>query len=160
MRIGLLAGSLTALLITVSASLPSIAQPPTSAVGEVLETDGPQGSIVVVRGSGVYSLGVGDTLFEGDRIFTRSNGTVKLRANGCERSMPIASSIEVGASFCEEALVNLAETEAVEGVPIAVAPAPAPQAVGATPTLLALGAAGAGAAAAAANSNSTSAYSN
>jgi len=154
MRIGFWLGSLTAFLAVMSASTPSIAQLPTSAVGEVLETDGPEGSTVVVRGSGVYSLGVGDTLFEGDRIFTRSNGTLKLRANGCERSMPIASSIEIGTSFCEEALVNLVETDVVEGVPVAAAPAAAPQATGATPGILALFASGAGAAAAAATSGS------
>jgi hypothetical protein len=155
MRIGMLSSFLLASALAASFTLSASAQPPTSAIGEVLETEGPEGSIVVVRGAGVYSLAKGDTIFAGDRIFTRSNATVKLRASGCDRDLPKASSIEIGDDFCRVTLVSLGETEVVEGVPVLAQATPALVGVGATAGIAALLATGGAAAAAATAEAST-----
>jgi hypothetical protein len=155
MRIGLISSFVLASAFAASFTLSASAQPPTSAIGEVLETEGPEGSIVVVRGAGVYSLATGDTLFAGDRIFTRSNATVKLRANGCERDLPKATSIEIGDDFCRVTLVSLGESEMVEGVTVLAQGTPVLAGVGATAGIVALLATGGAAAAAATAEAST-----
>lgn len=149
MRIRLLSVSALALAAAAGLTWSASAQPPPSAIGEVLETEGPAGSVVVVRGAGVYSLATGDALFSGDRIFTRSNATVKIRANGCDRDLPNGSSIEIGDEFCRVTFVSLGETEVIEGIPVLAESSGALGQVGATPGVVALLAAGGAAAAAA-----------
>lgn len=108
--------------------------------GKVTAMEGPEGSVVVVRGSQAYALLLGDVLFEGDRIFTRANGRVTLQAGRCEQTLGPAASIIVDDQMCEAAPVMVANAGAA-----------APGAVGANPaivTTLATLAAGGGAAAA------------
>lgn len=51
----------------------------TSGVGQVqVITEGtPTDSVLVLRGGQVYTLGVNDTIFPGDKVFTRTNGAVR-----------------------------------------------------------------------------------
>jgi hypothetical protein len=154
MDIGKTLGCLAAAALVGGLAAGAVAQPPSGPIGEVLETDGPDGSVIVARGVAVYALSKGDALFEGDKIFTRSNATVRLKANGCERDVPKAASIQIGDDFCEAKLVTLDEEDVVGGVPVLANATPAPSAVGATPGVLALLASG-GAAAAAAGSTGT-----
>lgn len=113
-------------------------------VGKVVEIEGPQGSVIVVRGSQAYSLVAGDVLFEGDRIVTRSNGVVTISANGCEKTLSPTMSVIVDDELCNVAPITLV---AAESIPELAAQS-VPQVVGATPFFLpGLAAAGASAAA-------------
>jgi hypothetical protein len=115
-----------------------------SQIGEILSIDGPDGSVIVVRGAQAYALVKGDLLFRGDRIVTRTNGTVTFAAEGCEKSLAPTASIVLDDAICKAAPVTLAEADPVVPPP----PAGAPIAVGATTFALpGLLAAGAGAAA-------------
>jgi hypothetical protein len=110
-----------------------------SQVGSVLSTDGPQGAVIVVRGAQAYSLVSGDLLFEGDRVVTRSNGSAKISANGCEKAISATSSIVVNAELCNVVPIQLANAEPLGSADVL----PAASATGATglilPGLLAAG---------------------
>lgn len=128
------------------------AQQAPSEVGKVLETEGPLGAVIVLRGAQSYALQVGDLLFRGDRVITRSNGGAKLVAGGCERLLDEATSIAIDDDVCEVVPVTLASVAAGTGV---VGIAGGGAGVGATPTWVGLLTAG-GAAAAAAEKNPSS----
>lgn len=123
-------------------------------VGSVISTQGPQGAVIVVRGSQAYSLVSGDFLFEGDRIVTRSNGSAKISANGCEKTLEATTSIVVNSELCNVVPIKLVNTESVGALAL---PPPPSLAVGATPFLFpGLLAAGGAAAAVAGSGSSTS----
>src|ERR1044071_5377291 len=92
------------------------AQPAPSQLGKVLEIRGPLGAVIVLRGAQTYALQVGDILFEDDRVVTRSNGRVKLVANGCERSLDPASSILIEADICKVPPVTLTSLPSAAGL--------------------------------------------
>ena len=137
--LALCAASSLALLSAAVAQTPGV-------IGTVSTITGPAGSVLVVRGSQTYSLNLGDTLFEGDQIFTRTVGAVQIQTPGCVKDITSASSIVMSAAFCNVQPVTLASSQVVGGVQIGAATGGV---IGATPTLLTL--AGVGAAAAAAN---------
>jgi len=125
--------------------LAPVAQAQTPAViGSVVSIEGPVGSVLVVRGSQTYSLTVGDVLFEGDQVFTRTMGAVKIQTPGCMKDITSASSIVLGSLFCNAQPVTLASSQVVGGVQIGAA---AGGVVGATPALLSLAVVAGGAAA-------------
>lgn len=115
---------------------------PTSQIGRVVSVEGPADSVLVFRGSQSYSLAAGDLLFEGDRVFTRTNGKAVLSTSGCQRELPEISSVVVDEEFCEAELALLDPQSA----DLAPQSAPVGAAVNLLPLLLVTGA-GAGAAA-------------
>ena len=119
--------------------------------GSVVETTGPGASVVVLRGAQAYTLGAGDLLFDGDKVFTRSTGTARLRLELCELDLPEASFIEVDAAICLATPVVLEAGTSLEGISIGTSAQ-----VGASPSLLPLLATGAAAAGAAAATNGDS----
>jgi hypothetical protein len=133
--LGLLAG----------ASLAGAAQ--AQSVGEVLQASAAPGSVLVLRSNETYSLAVGDALFEGDRVVTRTNGAARLSAFGCIIDLASSSLVFINAETCETAPVVLsgAELSGTLG-----APAEGEGLIGGAPLVLGL-VGGGGAAAAAAN---------
>lgn len=114
-------------------------------LGSVTATVGPTNSVLVLRGNTTYRLQEGDTLFEGDLVFTRTNGSTTLNLNGCTVELPKASSLPIGSESCNLAPTQLASTEVIGGFEIAAGAG----GVGGTPALLGLALlAGGGAAAA------------
>ena len=134
-----------AALIGLSASPGALAQTKTGSV-TVLAT--PPGSVLILRGGQTYQLSLGDTLFEGDLIFTRSNGTTQFEIDGCKVRLNGEQSILVKLpDVCTVAPTTLASSDVVGGITVGTG---APVGVGATPVLLGALALGGGAAAAAA----------
>jgi hypothetical protein len=126
------------------------AQEANSRVGDVIEIQGPVGSVIVARGTQSYALQTGDALFEGDRIFTRSNGGARLNANGCERKLEASASIVINKELCKAtAAVVTAETSLGLNIVSVGQVVATTGEVGASPNLLGILAAGAPAAAAA-----------
>jgi hypothetical protein len=124
-----------------------------SQVGSVISADGPQASVIVIRGSQAYALLTGDILFDGDRIVTRSNGRVTISAHGCEKLLVPTSSLVIAHGICETKPVLVTETA---GAFELLGPPLAAGAVGATPAILGtLAAAGGAAAALGGDSSST-----
>jgi hypothetical protein len=76
-------------------------------------------------------------LFEGDRVVTRSNGSAKVAANGCEKTLKVTTSIVVNSELCTTLPIQLVGVDPL-------APAGSTPAIGATalvlPGLLASGA--------------------
>ena len=121
--------------------------PPTSA-GTIQTTTGPQGSVLVVRGGETFFLSPGDALFDGDQIFTRSNGATEMLFGECPVSLIASSSVVVNDEICEAVITSLNTTDVVGGVTIGTGVGE----VGATPVIIAgLAAAGGTAAAVAAD---------
>ena len=83
-----------------------IAQAATS----VASTTGEEGGVVVVRGGETFALGAGDTLFEGDRIVTRSEATAEITGEACTRTIPASSTIVIGDDFCTVTIASADET--------------------------------------------------
>jgi hypothetical protein len=86
--------------------LPATPLPP-SQIGKIIGIDGPPGSVIVVRGAQAYALQPGDALFKGDRVVTRSNGSVTLSANECERRLDPTTTLVVDGDICGTSLVTL-----------------------------------------------------
>ena len=139
------------LLVSIASAALATAQENTGKVGNVVEIAGPVGSVIVARGAQSYALQDGDALFDGDRIFTRSNGGIRLTANGCERTLEASASVVISKDICDAAPI-LVTTEAALVLDVASAGTTAATAVevGASPNLLSVLAGGGGAAAAAA----------
>jgi hypothetical protein len=102
-------------------------------VGVVKEIEGPAGSVLVLRGNQTYSLAVGDLLFSGDQVFTRTNGKVRGEYYECELNLDSAES-RVIEPDCAIPPVELASASVVGGVTIGTGAAAG--AVGATPFVL------------------------
>ncbi len=111
----------------------AVAQAPSS-VGEVVAINGPDGSVLVARGSETFLLSVGDDLFDNDQVFTRSNGATTLTFTNCTLDLASASSIIVNAEVCAIPPIQLAADDVVGGVTIGAGGAGG---IGATPTVLA-----------------------
>lgn len=111
-------------------------------VGEVSNLAGPSGSVLVIRGNVTYTLQAGDKLFAGDRVFTRTNGSVDVKYYQCALALAGAQSIDIQ-SNCGIGAVTLSADASVGGVAIGTAAG----GVGATPILLSTALLAAGAAA-------------
>jgi hypothetical protein len=104
------------------------------------------GSVLVIRAGELFELKEGDAVFVGDRIFTRTYGSVRFSIGDCSIGLAGRQSFEVGEDACAKAPINLAATDIVAGVQIGLYGPPTE--IGATPALLGLLLAGGGAAAA------------
>lgn len=118
-------------------------------LGTVTVTDGPIDSVLILRGNTTYRLQEGDALFDGDLVFTRTNGSTTLKLNGCTVELPKASSLSIGSESCNSAPTQLASTEVIGGYEIAASGG----GVGGTPALLGLALLASGGAAAASGGN-------
>lgn len=96
-----------------SAGAPALAQ----GIGTVTSLTGEPGSVLVIRDGETFSLSDGDTLFEGDRVVTRSEGNVTLTAFGCEQSLDPEQALTIGADFCDVAPIQMADTTPPEVPP-------------------------------------------
>lgn len=86
--------------------------------GTVTSVEGPAGSVLVVRGSEVFTLSAEDALFSGDQVFTRSNGGAELQFSGCTKTLQAASSITVNATVCDVVPVVLSGDQVIAGVQV------------------------------------------
>ena len=90
--------------------------------GEMTSVSGPEGAVLVVRGTQTYFLAIGDQLIAGDQVFTRSNGSASIFAEvfgtECVIQLPSASSIVLNAEVCSATPVTLAFADVVGGVAI------------------------------------------
>lgn len=124
--------------------------PQTAGTITYLKTD--PGSVLVERGSQIYELKEGDAVFPNDRIFTRTNGSVRFKissVDGCDIGLGGQQSIVVTVpAVCKVVPTTLAASEVIGGVTVGTGGQ-----VAATPTLLLALLAGGGAAAAAAGNN-------
>jgi hypothetical protein len=110
----------------------------------VLQTE--PGSVLVLRAGQVYELKQGDAVFEGDTVFTRTNGALRFSIGGCDVGLGGQQSIEVQVpAVCSTVPTNLGYDAVFAGVAVGTGGD-----VAATPTLLLALLAGGGAAAAAA----------
>jgi hypothetical protein len=130
--------------LAVLASGVAVAQAP-SRVGQVESVTGPEGSVLVVRGSETFFLAPGDALFNNDQVFTRSNGQASLTFTNCTVALPEAASVIVNSEVCAAPPLELSANDVVGGVEIGTGAG----GVGATPAIVAGLAAAGGAAAAA-----------
>jgi hypothetical protein len=104
------------------------------------------GETVVVRGAQTQPLALGDKLFVGDRVITRSSGEVTFRILGCEKVLGPAASILIDEDICTKTAIVLGAPVGAAAVNVASAPAAAPGLL--LPLMVGGGAAGAGAIAA------------
>ncbi len=125
--------SLVVLGVAAASSFGIAAAQAPSRVGEVGAVTGPEGSVLVVRGSESFTLRTGDALFDNDQVFTRSNGTASLTFPGCSLGLGSASSITVNSGVCTATPIQLAANEVVGGVTIGAGGAGG---IGATPAIL------------------------
>lgn len=117
-----------------------------NAVGKVLSISGPSAGTIVLRGQEAFELVAGDFLFEGDRVFTRTQNTAVLEIDGCDIELAAASFLEVDNADCEVGAAVLDASNELEAVALDIG---ADEAVGAAIPLTPLLAAGATSAAAA-----------
>lgn len=124
----------------------ALAQPPTApetGVVTVLQT--PPGSALVLRAGEVYELKLGDTVFQGDTVFTRTNGALRFQIGGCDVGLGGQESIVVSLpSVCTTEPTFLEYNTVLAGVTVGTGAQ-----IAATPTLLLGLLVGGGAAAAA-----------
>jgi hypothetical protein len=81
-------------------------------VGVVSAVDGPEGSVLVLKGSETRVLNEGDVLFENDQVFTRSSGKATLAFEGCTLDLSAASSVIVNDQVCSAAYVGVLQDPA------------------------------------------------
>jgi hypothetical protein len=81
-------------------------------VGVVSAVDGPEGSVLVLKGSETRVLNAGDVLFENDQVFTRSSGKATLAFEGCTLDLSSASSVIVNDQVCSAAYVGVLQDPA------------------------------------------------
>lgn len=124
----------------------ALAQPPAATEpGAVTVLQTPPGSVLVLRAGEVYELKLGDTVFEGDTIFTRTNGALRFKIAGCDVGLGGQQSIVVSVpSVCTTAPTVLEYNTVLAGVTVGTGAE-----IAATPTLLLGLLVGGGAAAAA-----------
>ena len=132
-----------AALVGLSAAPAALAQP--TAPGSVTVLATPPGSVLILRGGQTYQLSLGDAIFEGDLIFTRTNGAAQFAIGGCNVRLNGEQSILVKLpDVCTMVPTTLASSDVVGGITVGTGAA----GVGATPVLLGLLAAGGATAAA------------
>jgi len=117
-----------------------------NAVGKVLSISGPAAGTIVLRGQEAFELVAGDFLFEGDRVFTRTQNRAVLEIDGCNIELVAASFLEVDNADCEVGAAILDASNELDSVALDIA---ADETVGAAIPLTPLLAAGATSAAAA-----------
>ena len=71
-----------AALVALSASPVALAQTP-AAPGTVTVLATPPGSVLILRGGKTYQLRQGDAVYDGDQVFTRTNGATQFVFGGC-----------------------------------------------------------------------------
>ncbi len=112
-----------------------------TAPGAVTVLNTPPGSVLVLRGGQVYELANGNAIFEGDQVFTRTNGALRFSVGGCDVGLGGQQSIVVNLPLNCNALpiASLAPETVVAGVTVGTGGT-----IAATPTILlaALGAGG------------------
>ena len=86
---------------------------PAASAQEVGQVSKVSGEVLVARGSETVTLGPGDLIFEGDRIFTRPGGAIDISTSACSRNIGAEASILVDAEFCTKPLTTLAQGEQV-----------------------------------------------
>ena len=89
-----------------------------SASGFVVEMTGDAGTAHIVRSGVITPLASGDTLFSGDRIVTRTGGTVDLEFDGCSATLAEASTVVLGSEFCAQVAQAAARQEFVDAAAI------------------------------------------
>lgn len=87
-------------------------------VARVTLLDTPAGSVFVIRDGETFELRQGDQLFDGDTVFTRTNGAVQFAAAGCQRSIAGESQILISPAVCDAPVTTLASSSVVGGVQI------------------------------------------
>lgn len=139
-------------LLGLSATPGAIAQQSTP--GSVTDLATEPGSVLVLRGGQTYELKMGDAIFEGDQIFTRTNGATRFTIGGCSVGLGGQQSILVKLpEVCTLAPTTLAYSDVVGGVEVGTGAAGG---IGATPVLLGSLALAGGAAAAGGGGSSPS----
>ena len=134
-----------AALLAVSASPGALAQTP-AAPGSVTVLTTPAGSVLILRGGKTYQLRKGDAVYDGDQVFTRSNGNTQLTFGACNYSIKGEQSLVLKLpADCAALPTTLASSDVVGGITVGTGAAGG---VGATPVLLGLLAAGGATAAA------------
>lgn len=83
--------------------------------GTISATNGSDNSVMVLRGSKTYTLAEGDQLFEGDLVFTRSNGNATLTLSNCVVELPANASLSLDDNACDTPPTSLASNEAKGG---------------------------------------------
>lgn len=101
-----------ALIPPLSATAQPVPEKATIESGKVIQTSGPEGSVIVVRGTRSYPLKTDDLLFHGDRILTRRDGAVMLLLHDCERYLGSIASIVVDDGMCIDPGIDLASIQA------------------------------------------------
>lgn len=107
----LLAATITAGLLVSGA----YAEDTSGSGGVVSEAQGSDGSVMVLRENTTFTLVEGDELFEGDLVFTRSNGAATLSLSNCEVELPANTSLTVNEKACSTPPTSLASNEAIGG---------------------------------------------
>ena len=87
-------------------SAPAFAQVGEEPIGSVTAIEG---EVIVARGAKTEKLGDGDLIFPGDRVMTRSDGTITISVADCSQSIEPTSSIVVDAEFCTKSPIKLAQ---------------------------------------------------
>ena len=103
----------------------SHAQPASTPKDRVTEigAESAAGSVLVMRSGTVYSLRLGAEVFEGDRVFTRQSGSLRLSFNGCDVALGGLQEINLTSPFnCEKlAIVSLAPDTVLAGASVGTA---------------------------------------
>ena len=102
------------LLAAVSAVWLSGAFMAAHAASSVSAITGEVGSVLVVRGGQTFTLSARDELFDGDRIVTRSGGSVKIVTDGCTRTLPAMSTVVIDGAFCDAVFASASRTVLAE----------------------------------------------
>ena len=107
-----------AALVALSASPVALAQTP-AAPGTVTVLATPPGSVLILRGGKTYQLRQGDAVYDGDQVFTRTNGATQFVFGGCNFRLNGEQSLvlKVPAS-CDAVPMTLASSDKVGGITI------------------------------------------
>jgi hypothetical protein len=80
----------------------------------VIGAESAAGSVLVMRSGNVYSLRVGAEVFEGDRVFTRKSGSLRLSFNGCDVALGGLQAIDLTSPFnCEKLAIASLDPDTV-----------------------------------------------
>ena len=91
---------LKASVIFILLSGSAVAQSSAIEAGMVSATGGDRNAVLMLRGNEILPLSEGDRLLEGDRVFTRTNGSATLSLNGCVKELQHASFLQINSEAC------------------------------------------------------------
>jgi hypothetical protein len=106
MRNGVFSVAAACLAVGVAGAGAAVAVAPAH-VGVVSAVDGPEGSVLVLKGSETRVLNEGDVLFENDQVFTRASGKATLAFEGCTLDLSAASSVVINDQVCSAGPVGV-----------------------------------------------------